>query len=112
MQKTKIVGIASDTNEFQPFTIIDRKSSNMVKSLVIQDFEILPGERKDLSLTIARLPTHTEIQSYPYGNSIACLCIPRGEGRPGIVAYEQLAWRRSEWDRISPAHDPQRLLDA
>jgi uncharacterized protein len=34
----------------------------MTKPLVIQDFEILPGERKDLSLTIARLPTHTEIQ--------------------------------------------------
>lgn len=30
--------------------------------LVIQDFEILPGERKDLFLTIARLPTHTEVQ--------------------------------------------------
>ncbi|MBK9448662.1 MAG: succinylglutamate desuccinylase/aspartoacylase family protein [Bacteroidetes bacterium] len=33
----------------------------MSKPLVIQDFEVLPGERRDLSLTIARLPTHTEI---------------------------------------------------
>lgn len=33
----------------------------MGKRLVIQDFEIFPGESRDLSLTIARLPTHTEI---------------------------------------------------
>lgn len=33
----------------------------MAKPLVIQDYEILPGERKEISLTIARLPTHTEI---------------------------------------------------
>lgn len=33
----------------------------MPKPLRIQDFDILPGERRELSLTIARLPTHTEI---------------------------------------------------
>jgi predicted deacylase len=33
----------------------------MARPLVIQDYEIAPGERKEISLTIARLPTHTEI---------------------------------------------------
>ncbi len=33
----------------------------MPKPLVIQDFEIAPGQRREISLTIARLPTHTEI---------------------------------------------------
>jgi uncharacterized protein len=34
----------------------------MTRPLVIQDYEFAPGERKEISLTIARLPTHTEIQ--------------------------------------------------